>query len=72
MASPNKKNGTCKKARIFSNIFWFIDDQCTLNIEGFEFNYNNIYPDRLECTKEIEDRCDFLFLDLSIEVRDRK
>ena len=35
-------------ARIFSNIFRFIDDLCTFNNDEFENNYDNIFPDELE------------------------
>ena len=45
---------------------------CTFSIDEFENNFNDIYSDELELKKEDEGPCETLFLDLSIEVHDRK
>ena len=50
----------------------FIDDQCTFNNNEFENNSYIIYPDELELKKENEDPCKALFLDLTMEVQDKK
>ena len=61
-----------RKPRMFSNIFRFIDELCTLNNDEFENNYNDICPDDLELKAENEEPCKALFLDLSVEVHNRK
>ena len=51
-----------KKSHIFSNTFRFIDDLYTcFNNNGFENNYNDIYPDELELKKKNIDCCKFSF-----------
>ena len=49
------KNKTCKKVHMFSNIFRFIDDQCTFDNDKSGNSCNNIYPDELELKKDNED-----------------
>ena len=49
---------------IFSSIFKFIDDPCTFS--------NDLYPDELILEKENEDLFRASFLDLLIELHDRK
>ena len=61
-----------RKARIFSNIYRFLDDLWTFNNNEFENIYKDDYFDVWELGKEIEDPCKALFLNLSIEVHDRK
>ena len=60
------------KARIFSNIFRFIDYLCTLNNDEFESNFNNFYADEMELKKENKDSCKSSLLGISTEVHDRK
>ena len=50
----------------------FIDDLYTINNDEFEKNYNLIYPDELELKNENKDLCKASFLDLTIDVHDRK
>ena len=61
-----------RKARSFSNIFRFVDDLYSFNIDEFEKNCKDIYLDELELKKENEDSCKTSFLNLSIEVHDKK
>ena len=56
----------------FFKYFRFIDDLCTFSNNEFESNYNDIYPDELGLKQENENLYKFLFLDLSIEVHDKK
>lgn len=60
------------KGQNFSNILRTKDDQCTFNNDVFNNNYNGIYPDELKSSKENEGPCGASFLDLSMEVHDRK
>ena len=71
MACSNKKRDLLK-ARIFSNIFTFIDGLCTFNNNEFENNFNDIHPRELQLKKEKKDPCKASFLDLSTKVHDRK
>ena len=51
-----------KNSHIFSNTFRFIDDLYTrFNNNGFENNYNDIYPDELELKKKNIDCCKVSF-----------
>ena len=64
------KKSNLKQAKMFGNIFRFIDDLIAINDGGlFEDNYMNIYPDELELKKENGNR-DATFLDLNIEIND--
>ena len=60
-----------QKARIFSNIFRFLDNLCTFNKNEFEKNFNGIY-----FYHRIKDKnknpCEASFSYLSVEVNDRK
>lgn len=60
------------KARIFSNIFRFFDDLCTLRNDEFESNFNNFYADEMEPKKENKDLCKSSLLGISTEIHDRK
>ena len=60
-----------QKARIFSNIFRFLDNLCSFNKNEFEKNFNSIY-----FYHRIKDKnknpCEASFSYLSVEVNDRK
>ena len=60
-----------QKARIFSNIFSFINGLRAFSKNEFENDWNHIYPGDLELKNENEDPFKASFLDLSIEVYDR-
>ena len=57
----------------FGNIFRFIDDLNAINDNGeFEKNIKNIYPEELELKKENVGINDATFLDLGIEIKNKK
>ena len=61
------------KARKFNNVFRFIDDLCAVNDDGeFEKNIKNIYPEELELKKENAGLDHASFLDLNINISNRK
>ena len=57
---------------IFKYIYVYRFDLCTFNHDELENYYTNIYSDELELKKKNKDPCRASFLDLSIEVSDRK
>ena len=61
-----------QKAPIFPNIFRFLDELCLFNNNEFQNNYNDIYPNELKLKKKNDGHCKALFLDLSIEVHNKK
>lgn len=67
-----QKNGACERLEYFKNIFGLIDDLCTFSNKESENNYKFTYLDELELQKENKDPYKTYFLDLSIEVHDRK
>ena len=61
------------KARRFGNTFRFIDDLTAINDGGeFERCFPDIYPPELELKKENVGNCDATFLDLDLNITDRK
>ena len=57
----------------FGNIFRFIDDLNAINDNGeFEKNIKNIYPEELELKKENVGINDATFLDLGIDIKNKK
>ena len=60
-------------ARRFSYTFRYIDDLCAINDNGeFERVFSDIYPMEVELTKENSTNSSATFLDLSIEINERK
>ena len=51
------KKRELRKARIFANIFRFVDSLCTFNNPECENSFNDICPGELELKKENEDSC---------------
>ena len=61
------------KAKNINSIFRFIDDLCAVNDDGeFENNITNIYPEELELKKENVGLDHASFLDLNINISNRK
>ena len=60
------------KPEIFFKNFRFIDDLRIFKNNEFENNYDNVYFDELELKNENKDPCKVSFLDLSIELHDKK
>lgn len=56
----------------FKNIFGFADNLWSFRSDDFENSFSGIYPKKLELKKEKDHPFNALFLDLSIEVVDRK
>ena len=50
----------------------FTDGLYTFNYDELEHYYTDIYPDGIELKKKNKDLCKSPFLDLSIEITDRK
>ena len=50
----------------------FTNDLCTFHNGELGNNYNDIYPHNLKLKKKNEDPCKVSFLELSVEVHDRK
>lgn len=59
-------------ALTFSDTFRYIDDLVTLNNANFEEHIPKIYPPSLILNKENESDVQATFLDIAIQVRDRK
>lgn len=59
-------------AKLFSNTFRYIDDLLTLNNPTFEQEISNIYPQQLELKRTTETDSRLSYLDLEINIRDRK
>lgn len=63
-----KKNNV-HDARLFNNVFRFIDDLCALNDGGlFERHHKNIYPEEMELKKENDGSMNASFLDLDLSI----
>ena len=61
------------KARRFGNVFRYIDDLCAINDGGqFENSYKDIYPPELELKKENIEYHNASFLDLDINIIDKR
>ena len=59
-------------AKLFSNTFRYIDDLLTFNNPTFKQEISNIYPQQLELKKTTETDSRLSYLDLEINIRDRK
>ena len=61
-----------QKARIFSIILRFIDHLCTFNNDEFGNNHNDVYLNELELKNEDDDPCKATFLNLLVQIHDKK
>ena len=70
MGLSNKKNWTCERLEYFQILL----SLCTFNNDEYNNynNFNDIYLDELELKKEDGESCNTSFLDLPLEVHDRK
>lgn len=67
------KSSDKSKVRFFNNSFRFIDDLSIFNDNGeFEKNIKNIYPKELELKKENNGHLQATFLDLNIEIKNKR
>ena len=66
------KKRALQNGKIFLNILMLSKDLCTFYNDKYEKNDRNTYTDKMELKKENEDPCKTSFLEIYIEVRDRK